>query len=88
MPGDALATVMEAFVDDWHGARKGLPDLLVLPGRGLRLPDAQPRRLHRGLLLVEVKGPGDTLRPAQRVWLDRLVRAGVQTEVWAIEPVG
>lgn len=86
VPGPALAAIMEAFVDDWRGARRGLPDLIVLPGRAIRLDGARPGRLAAGLLLAEVKGPGDALRPAQRVWIDRLLDAGVPTEVWEVRP--
>ncbi|MEC7946190.1 MAG: VRR-NUC domain-containing protein, partial [Myxococcota bacterium] len=86
VPGPALAAILEAFVDDWRGARRGLPDLCVLPGRPVRISRSRPGRLGAGLLLVEVKGPGDGLRPAQRVWLDRLIRAGVPAEVWEVRP--
>jgi hypothetical protein len=86
VPGPALAVILEAFVDDWRGARRGLPDLCVLPGRPVRLARARPGRVAGGLLLVEVKGPNDSLRPAQRVWLDRLLQGGVRAEVWDVRP--
>ena len=69
-----------------HGLRatRGLPDLLVLAGDEVRLADAHPTRITAGALWVEVKGPGDTLSDEQRVWLDRLVRAGAAAEVWDV----
>lgn len=84
--GPTLAVILEAFADDWRGARRGLPDLCVLPGRPVRLSRARPGRVGADLLLVEVKGPNDSLRPAQRIWLDRLLRGGVRAEVWEVRP--
>jgi hypothetical protein len=36
-------------------------------------------------VLAEVKGPGDTLRDAQAVWLDLLLQAGAPAELWTVE---
>jgi hypothetical protein len=36
------------------------------------------------MLLAEVKGPGDSLRDEQRVWMHRLLELGVPTEVWKV----
>ncbi len=85
VPGPALAAVMDAFVDDWQGARRGMPDLCVLPGAPARLAGAHPSRLPAEVMFVEVKGPGDTVRDDQAVWMDRLLAAGVPTEVWRVE---
>jgi len=65
-------------------AAAGLPDLIVLGGPSVRL-DAHPSRLPPGPRFVEVKGPGDTLREGQRVWIDRLLRAGLPVEVWRVQ---
>lgn len=46
---------------------KGFPDLILVRER---------------LIAVEVKGDGDTLRPQQKMWLERLSAAGVETYVW------
>jgi hypothetical protein len=35
-------------------------------------------------VLVEVKGPGDTVRPGQAVWFDRLIGAGAPVELWRV----
>lgn len=66
-------------------AAAGLPDLLVLPGPPIRLDGAFPRRVGPGPIFVEVKGPTDSLRDGQRVWIDRLLRAGSVVEVWRID---
>jgi Fanconi-associated nuclease 1 len=79
-----LRAVLEPLLDGGSRAAAGLPDLVVLPGEPLRLPDAHPSRLPAGLLLAEVKGPTDSLRDGQRVWLDRLARAGVPVELWEV----
>lgn len=51
--------------------RSGMPDLLVLQ---------QPPELN-AFELLEVKGPGDTLRPNQRDWLRHFADIGVQASV-------
>ena len=63
------------------GASGGSPPPLALAG-------ARPRKLGPGVLLIEVKGPTDRLSEAQRVWLARLVEAGVPTELWRVRPSG
>lgn len=81
--GPALADVLDRLVDD-GSATRGMPDLVVLPGPPVRIAGAHPSRLPEGLLLAEVKGPGDTVRDAQRIWFDRLLRCGVEVELWEI----
>lgn len=83
-PAGVRALVEPLLRRGW-GAAKGLPDLLVLDGAAVRLPDAHPSRLGPEGLFVEVKGPGDSLSDAQRHWLDALIRAGVPVEVWNVE---
>ncbi|MCB9665640.1 MAG: VRR-NUC domain-containing protein [Alphaproteobacteria bacterium] len=62
----------------------GLPDLVVLDGPEVRVDGLHPGAVPSGVHLVEVKGEQDSLRDAQRVWLDRFARAGVSAEVWWI----
>jgi hypothetical protein len=64
----------------------GLPDLFLLPGPEVRIDAALPARLPEGPLFVEVKGPGDALRDAQRAWIDRLLAAELSVEVWDVTP--
>lgn len=66
---------------------KGLPDLVVLPGPPTRVEGAWPSKLPGDLVLLEVKGPTDSVRNAQQVWFDRWIRAGVRVEVWRVEPL-
>jgi hypothetical protein len=80
LAADTLAHIVEHLLD--HRSR-GLPDLVVLPGPVVHL-DGYPRRLRDELLLVEVKGPGDTLSDAQLRWHDRLVAWGLSVEVWDV----
>jgi hypothetical protein len=69
-----------------HGLRStsGLPDLVVLAGPVARI-DGFPSRMPTELFCIEVKGPTDSLRDGQRVWLDRLVSMGVLAEVWHVD---
>ena len=69
--------------EGWR-ARRGLPDLLILPGPEVRLCQAEPADLGSGLLLAEVKGPGDQVRDAQAAWFDALLTAGAPVELWKI----
>jgi len=87
IPSAALVLLLERFADEGPRAMSGLPDLAVLPGPTIRLPDTFPAPLPAGLLLAEVKGPGDTLRDTQAVWLDRLAGAGMTVEVWRVQSV-
>lgn len=80
----ALAAVVTAILAEGWSAAAGLPDLVVLPGPACALDGAFPSRLGPGALLVEVKGPGDTVRPGQAVWFDRLLRAGAPVELWRV----
>lgn len=81
-----LRTILEPLLDGGRRAAAGLPDLVVLPGEPAQLPDALPRALPGGLFLAELKGPTDSLRDAQAVWIHRLVQAGVPVELWEIAP--
>ena len=67
------------------GAARGLPDLLVLPGEPVRL-EAVPATVGPSALLAEIKGPTDSLRDAQKVWLHTLLAAGAEVEVWNTRP--
>ncbi|MFT4626168.1 MAG: hypothetical protein ACI8PZ_004842 [Myxococcota bacterium] len=82
----ALNAILRAFAENGPRGARGLPDLVVLPGPATALPVAWPSRLPPKLLLVEVKGPGDSLRDAQIAWIDILLRAGGPVEVWEIRP--
>lgn len=82
--GTALRSILEALLDHGRPAARGLPDLVVLPGPAVDLPATVPRKLGAGLLLAEIKGPSDALRDAQALWVDRLLRVGVQTEIWNV----
>lgn len=86
--GPALATILRVFALDHRAAGRGLPDLIALPGDGGRLPGLFPGVLPAGLLLIEVKGPGDSLRDEQRAWLHRLRSAGVAAELWWVSAAG
>lgn len=79
-----LRTVLGPLLVHGFRAARGLPDLLLLRGPEVSLPGAHPKRVGAGALWIEVKGPGDTLSDHQRVWLDRLQRAGVPAEVWRV----
>ncbi|MEC8191631.1 MAG: VRR-NUC domain-containing protein [Myxococcota bacterium] len=72
LPPLALTSIMQAFSVDWWNAQRGWPDLVVLS------EDSGQLRL------VEVKGPSDSLRDAQRWWLAELEQMGISNEVWSV----
>ncbi|KAJ7574598.1 VRR-NUC domain-containing protein [Mycena floridula] len=69
--GQALAEICLLFCQDYAGRCSGVPDLFVWRIEG----DAKECRF------VEVKGPGDQIRPNQTVWIDALLRAGVKVDL-------
>ena len=83
---DGLHAILEPMLA--HGSRHhaGLPDLVIWPGPAVRLGESFPSRLDEGLCLAEIKSPGDRLRDEQRIWLDRLIGAGVRAELWEVVP--
>ncbi|MBM4369494.1 MAG: VRR-NUC domain-containing protein [Deltaproteobacteria bacterium] len=84
LPGDLLASVLSELLRRGFDAARGLPDLLVLGGNSTSVPGALPSTLPETAFLAEVKGPGDTLRDGQRVWIDRLVNDGIRVELWTV----
>lgn len=72
LPAAVLARLLEHIARDPSRACRGWPDLVLLGGSCCRF--------------VEVKGPGDALRPEQRLWLGFLqslgLRAGVAWVHW------
>jgi hypothetical protein len=86
LPGPALAGILRAYADHWRDARAGMPDLLLLPGAACRVEGAFPGRIPEDTVFIEVKGPTDSLRDGQRVWIDRLQALGLRAELWTIAP--
>jgi hypothetical protein len=70
--GPHLAAICDRLSRDLRRYRNGLPDLFVLNHSDL------------GFELLEVKGPGDQLRPEQRSWLDFLDDAGIPAMILAV----
>ncbi len=68
VPQAIIAELATRTLLDLPRARTGFPDLLLIYGRN-------------AWELVEVKGPGDQLQPAQRIWLARLRELGVRARV-------
>lgn len=68
VPEAHLRALVEIVRDDLPGKRAGFPDLTVLHG---------PGRYE----FVEVKGPGDSLRIHQRLWIEALRRRGLPVRV-------
>lgn len=83
--GPGLALILGRLAREGWSAARGLPDLVIAPGEAIELPQAIPATVPPGLLLAEVKGPGDSLRDEQHAWHDLLVRAGVPCEVWRVK---
>ncbi|KAF7778490.1 hypothetical protein Agabi119p4_2835 [Agaricus bisporus var. burnettii] len=64
-----LATICRLFCEDYAGRSSGVPDLIVW-------------NMKEGICkFVEVKGPGDSPRPNQKLWFDALLRAGAHVEI-------
>ncbi|MFZ5480697.1 MAG: VRR-NUC domain-containing protein, partial [Myxococcota bacterium] len=86
VPGATAAAVLTRLVKEGWAAARGLPDLYVLPGPEVRVGEAVPSTIGNDDLLAEVKGPGDDVSDAQRVWHDHLLRSGIRVEIWRVAP--
>lgn len=86
IPGPTIAAILARLARDGWRASRGLPDLWVFPGTPIALAPSIPSRVGGEALLVEIKGPTDTLRDEQRVWHDALVKAGIPVEIWRVAP--
>lgn len=82
--GPALAALIGILLDRGWAAARGLPDLVVLPGPAIRLPDAVPSSLGPGLHLIELKGPGDAVRDEQTQWFHDLGSLGAPIALWEV----
>ncbi|SNX84939.1 uncharacterized protein MEPE_03648 [Melanopsichium pennsylvanicum] len=67
--GHSISMVCQMLVEEWDHCSSGMPDLVIW-----RMRDKTVR-------FVEVKGPGDRLSETQKVWIDVLLRAGVEVQV-------
>ena len=68
--GETLAIICDRLSSHLRRYRRGLPDLLVVD------PDSPV-----GFELLEVKGPGDQIRPEQGAWIDFLNKKGIPARV-------
>ncbi|SGY40154.1 BQ5605_C003g02330 [Microbotryum silenes-dioicae] len=67
--GPGLAVLSTHFAEEYGHKTGGMPDLCIW-------------NVEKSVCkFVEVKGPGDKLSETQRVWLDVLLRAGLEVEV-------
>jgi hypothetical protein len=73
LSGRHLTIVFDRLSRDLGRYRRGLPDLFLLAS-------GTP-----GFQLLEVKGPGDHLRPEQIGWLDYLAANGIPCSVLSVE---
>ncbi|PWZ00222.1 hypothetical protein BCV70DRAFT_231846 [Testicularia cyperi] len=69
MGGRAISIVCQMLAEEWDHCSSGMPDLVIW-----RMSDKTVR-------FVEIKGPGDRLSETQKVWIDILLRAGVEVQV-------
>ncbi|SJX63533.1 uncharacterized protein SRS1_14289 [Sporisorium reilianum f. sp. reilianum] len=67
--GHAISVLCQMLCEEWDHCSSGMPDLVVW-----RMRDKVVR-------FVEVKGPGDRLSETQKVWIDALLRAGVEVQL-------
>lgn len=73
LPGEVWAQVFMRIAFDVKNNRSGFPDLWLQQDNGERV------------LLVEVKGPGDTVRANQSRWLNYLQALGVPLELVTVQ---
>lgn len=89
-PGPMTAVVLGRLAREGWMAAAGLPDLFVAGGPPCRLEMHAPRlaalpaMLPECGFLAEIKGPTDSLRDEQRIWMDALVKSGIHVELWTL----
>ena len=69
MTTEQLSNLLRIVIGDLRQFRAGFPDLTVIDPNG-------------EIAFVEIKGPGDQLRPNQRLWIERLTQAQFNVYVW------
>jgi len=77
VPREHIALILDRMAENLGVHRAGFPDLVLFPPSG-----AEPRV---GYQLVEVKGPGDQLRPNQERWLRFFSEHGIPARVVRVE---
>jgi hypothetical protein len=82
--GKTAAAVLRRLAEEGWSAARGLPDLYIFSGPEGRVTGALPSRVEEGDALVEIKGPGDSLRDDQRVWHHRLLDEAIVVELWEV----
>jgi len=71
--------VFRQMISNLRGYRTGFPDLMLLdpsdkPGLDVSTP----------FVFLEVKGPGDTLRPNQLTWIHKFCTLGIPFQVVSV----
>jgi len=69
MKTEQIQDLLRIVTEDLRQFRAGFPDLTVVDQQG-------------EIAFVEIKGPGDQLRPNQRLWIERLMQAQFNVYVW------
>ncbi|KJE90126.1 hypothetical protein CAOG_01475 [Capsaspora owczarzaki ATCC 30864] len=72
MPPVALAAILRSMAENYKESSSGMPDLVVW---------SRPESSASFIRFIEVKGPNDTLSEQQRVWIDKLLRLGLDVQV-------
>lgn len=80
VPPASLVAIMHQIAQGGARVSNGMPDIVVLPD------PTTVYGLPTDLAFIELKGPGDSLRDAQRWWLHRLQNAGLFAEIWSVTP--
>lgn len=75
LPGHDLACILERMSRNLRNYTSGFPDLFVFTTES------------PGYLLIEVKGPGDQLRPNQKSWMRYFVEQGIPFEILRIQTI-
>ncbi|KAL0946548.1 hypothetical protein HGRIS_012753 [Hohenbuehelia grisea] len=74
--GETLAVICRLFCESYNERSSGVPDLVVW--------NAEDKICK----FVEVKGPGDTERENQKLWMNCLLNAGTEVEVCRVHEPG
>ncbi|KAG9013848.1 hypothetical protein FRB94_004227 [Tulasnella sp. JGI-2019a] len=73
--GVGLSVICRLLCEDYGNRGSGVPDLIVWKAG------------EKKSMFVEVKGPGDSLRENQKVWIDVMIRSGISVELCLVEDI-
>jgi hypothetical protein len=85
IPNNVITSVMKIFLLHPEVSTRGMPDLFVLPGPVVSVPNAFPRRVTEKFTFIEVKSHNDNVSIYQTIWFHLLSEHNIDVEIWKLK---